>query len=126
MKENKAPIIELPGMDLSKNCYIVNGDSYDIPNLIQFCKEKQYPTFDMPLAGINMENLPFSINNFLHFCNHVKRIDNADLQFPIIIDNLGYVADGWHRIAKAVINGNSTIKAVRMMEMPEPSGKSDK
>lgn len=126
MGKQTAPKIELPGLDLSSNAYIVNDNTYDISTLIQYCKEKEYPVFDMPLAGILLENLPFECENFLSFCNHVKRIENASLQYPIIIDALGYVADGWHRIAKAIINGETTIKAVRIMKMPQPSGKTEK
>lgn len=119
------PKIKLPGLNMSENCYIVNNDKYDVSNLIRFCQEKKYQPFDMPLAGICFENLPFSISNFISFCNHIKRVNNTDLNYPIIIDNYGYVADGWHRIAKAILLGKRTIKAIRMEEMPSPSGKND-
>lgn len=124
-KTQQPPKVKLPGLDLSENCYIVNGNKYDVPTLIQFCQEKKYRSFDMPLAGICFENLPFNISNFLSFCNHIKRVNNTNLDYPIIIDNYGYVADGWHRIAKAILLGKRTIKAVRMEEMPQPSGKDD-
>lgn len=127
MKEDlkTLPKIELPGLDLSNNQYIVNGNKYDVPSLIQFCKEKKYKPFDLPVAGINLEYMPFTCNSFLSFCNHIKRIDNTSLEHPILLDDRGYVADGWHRVAKAIINGNRSIKAIRMMEMPTPSGKEE-
>lgn len=126
LQKSEVPKIKLPGLNLSDNQYVYGTDKYDVPTLIQFCKEKKYPVFDLPLAGIYMGNMPFDVSSFLSFCNHVKRINKTSLDYPILIDNSGYVADGWHRIAKAIIKGNVTIKAIRMMEMPEPSGKDDK
>lgn len=126
LQTTEAPVIKLPGLNLSDNQYVVNGNKYDVSTLIQFCKEKEYPVFDMPLAGINIEYMPFTVNGFLSFCNHVKRINDTSLDYPILIDDNGYIADGWHRVAKAILNGNVTIKAIRMMEMPDPSGKDEK
>lgn len=120
-KTTLPPKIEVKGISMSENAYVVDGNSYDVPSLIQFAKEQGYPTFELPLAGINMENMPFTTEGFTGFCNHVYRVNNADLNCPIILDDNGYIADGWHRVAKAVILGSRTIKAVRLMKMPTPS-----
>lgn len=45
------------------------------------------------------------------FKGELKRIEKADLRFPIIIFN-GWVVDGIHRLAKAQLLGNHKIKAV--------------
>jgi hypothetical protein len=33
---------------------------------------------------------------------------------------MGYIVDGRHRLAKAIINGHSTIKIQKLSTMPEP------
>lgn len=48
---------------------------------------------------------------------HYNRILNADMQYPILVDSSnGNVIDGMHRLAKAFLNNNSTIKAVYITE----------
>ena len=37
----------------------------------------------------------------------------------------GFIADGWHRIAKAILRGDETIKCVRLKTMPEPDSIED-
>lgn len=46
----------------------------------------------------------------------LKRIEGADLQYPIILHPTGWVMDGYHRIAKAYLVGHKTIRAVRFTE----------
>lgn len=41
-----------------------------------------------------------------------KRIVNADLAFPVILSPDGTVLDGYHRVAKAIYEGMSSIKAI--------------
>jgi len=48
----------------------------------------------------------------------MKRVQNTDLKYPIILDVKGVVADGYHRVAKAILEGKSTIKAYRLKQMP--------
>ena len=51
---------------------------------------------------------------------HMKAVLNADLSFPIILDEDGEIMDGRHRIMKAILEGKRNIKAVRFNENPEP------
>ena len=50
---------------------------------------------------------------------HVRLISEADLSHPIIIDPLGGVMDGMHRVAKALVAGHATISAKRLLTLPE-------
>lgn len=50
----------------------------------------------------------------------MKRCMDSNIDYPIILDNLGQVADGNHRICKALLEGRRTILAYRLQEMPEP------
>lgn len=75
--------------------------------------------FKLPLIGIDMSAQPWGLANFKSFLYHYKRIKNADFKYPIILSPDGVIIDGWHRIAKAVIEGKETINAVALKVMPE-------
>ena len=49
-----------------------------------------------------------------------KLIEQADLDHPIILSADGRVMDGMHRICKAWMCGNKTIKAVQFETDPTP------
>jgi hypothetical protein len=51
---------------------------------------------------------------------HLKLIDAADLDFPIILAADGTVMDGMHRAAKALRAGRSHIEAVQFTVDPPP------
>lgn len=51
---------------------------------------------------------------------HVRLIEDADLSHPVILAADGRVMDGMHRIARALLEGRTTIKAVRFTEQPPP------
>ena len=51
---------------------------------------------------------------------HVGLINAADLSFPIILSATGEVMDGMHRVAKAVLRGDTEITAVQFHEDPDP------
>lgn len=51
---------------------------------------------------------------------HVKRINDADLDFPVILTPNGWIADGMHRMSKAFLQGRTWIWAVRLDKMPQP------
>lgn len=51
---------------------------------------------------------------------HTRRIMAADLSYPIIFSAAGRLMDGGHRIARAWIEGRTTIDAVRFKTDPEP------
>jgi len=51
---------------------------------------------------------------------HMRAVSNADLNYPIILDEDGEILDGRHRIMKALFLGKETIKAVRFEENPRP------
>jgi hypothetical protein len=51
---------------------------------------------------------------------HCRRINNASLEKPIILNADGSLMDGGHRLCKAILEGHKTIKAVQFTSMPEP------
>ena len=48
--------------------------------------------------------------------------EDVDLSYPIILNPEGYIADGFHRLAKAIALGQRFIMAVKLPEMPKRDG----
>jgi hypothetical protein len=53
---------------------------------------------------------------------HARDIVGADLGYPIITTKAGDVLDGAHRIARAYLEGQTSIAAVVLDEWPPPDG----
>jgi len=51
---------------------------------------------------------------------HARRIQDADLAYPIILSANGRLMDGGHRLCKALLQGLTTIRAVQFESDPEP------
>ena len=52
--------------------------------------------------------------------DHIRLIEEVDASYPIILGPDGRVIDGMHRIARALLEGQATISAVRLQLLPEP------
>jgi hypothetical protein len=52
--------------------------------------------------------------------DHARRINEADLSYPIILSAAGHLMDGGHRLAKAWLLGQELIRAVQFPVDPEP------
>ena len=50
--------------------------------------------------------------------DHCVRIMQAEFTHPVILGPDGGVLDGMHRIAKAMLDGATTVRAVMLVEMP--------
>lgn len=114
----KYPKVQIESMALFESNYIDKGRHWSAIKLIDASKD--LPVFDIPLAGIDISTLPFRVISLDEFIFQMSRVQNTSLEHPIILDDQGCIADGWHRIAKAILEGHTTIKAVRLNEMPEP------
>jgi hypothetical protein len=80
------------------------------------------PEYEVPLIALDTDHTPWDEcgTDFMSLCAHVKLINQADLSYPIILTPKGTLADGRHRLAKAIVEGYSTIKVKRLVTMPEP------
>ena len=94
------------------------GNWYSVARLIDAAKD--FEPFEIPIAGIDLDFRIWKDCNMFGLASHVKRSINADLSKPIILDWNGSVADGRHRIIKALVNGDKTVKAVRLTHAMTP------
>lgn len=82
--------------------------------------------FDLPLDEIRELDETFWFENegdqptCRKIAEHAKLIEETDLSYPIIVDPDGRVMDGMHRVCKALIEGRTSVKAVRLEVLPEP------
>lgn len=51
---------------------------------------------------------------------HLRLIREADFAHPILLGEDGRVMDGMHRVAKALLEGRTTLEAKRFPRDPEP------
>jgi len=98
--------------------------AWDVHRLIALAK-------DLPVMSIDLEDIaelnesywfggdnanPTSMDLVLH----MRLIEAADFEHPIILCADGRVMDGMHRVVKAVLENRNTIDAVRFAVTPEP------
>lgn len=80
---------------------------------------KELPILEIPLDHLNVY-YKYEGLTLRDMVMHMKAVSEADLSFPIILDEDGELMDGRHRIMKAILTNTKTIKAVRFEENPSP------
>ena len=130
--KNNTPKVHIDSATFEESRYTRKNkitDDYDIWNattLYQQVKEQKLKPFDIPLAALDISFVPFDLDSLDDFIFQCKRVKNTDIKIPIILDSCGVVADGYHRIARAILDGKKTIKAYRITNMPKPDKDEDK
>jgi hypothetical protein len=107
----------------------INGDIYiwDVHKLVK--KSKNFEVKEFPLDDIREldENFWYQqktdIPTCRSFVDHMKLVEETDLKYPIILSQDGGVMDGMHRVCKALLLRQKTIKAVQFETNPEPDYK---
>jgi hypothetical protein len=99
-------------------------DAWDVDHLIEL--SRRLPVHEVSLDSITEVDsdywyqyspVPCTVRRIVE---HMQRTVEADLSFPIILAANGRVMDGMHRVARAILDGNSTISAVRFDTDPDP------
>ena len=104
----------------SKNGYF----AWDIDKLVEKSK-------NLPEIWVNLEDLKEVNENYWYqnektvpscksLVEHMKLINEASLDYPILLSSDGRVMDGMHRVAKALLQGETKIKAKKFEEQIEP------
>ncbi len=90
-----------------------------ISDLINQIEKGTYRTkeIEIDLNTINIQWYWFTkADSLFEFMVHYKMIENADLSFPVIVDYKWHIVDGRHRLAKAILTWQKTIKAIQILE----------
>lgn len=73
---------------------------------------------NLVIADMSMSYTSPCHDNLRSFIQHIKHVNDADLDYPIIMNEDGYIIDGRHRLAKAILEGKETIKTKRFKSDP--------
>ena len=112
------PKVEFENFTFEESQYKRGEKVWLATTLLRAVKEQKLEAFDFPLAAYNMLNMGFRVENTDDFIWQMKRTLNADYNYPVILDDYGQVADGFHRICHAIYDGKTKIKAYRLKKMP--------
>ena len=99
-------------------------DAWDVDRLIEL--SRGFPVDEVALDSIAEVDSVYWFDNVgerptvRRVIDHLRLINEVDLSYPIILGHDGRVMDGMHRIARAILDGHETIKAVRFETHPEP------
>ncbi len=99
-------------------------DAWDVDRLIEL--SSALPVRDVKLDSIDEIDSVYWFDDRVdrptvrRVVDHVRLIEGVDVSHPIILGVDGRVMDGMHRIAKALLEGRSTISAVRFEDHPDP------
>jgi hypothetical protein len=114
------PSVKLEASSVATNKFRAGSQRWSVPALIEYAKE--LPVFDLPLCCVDLSRTIWDpIETPKRFAEHMQRVINADTSAPVILDEDGFIMDGWHRIVRALVDGNATIPAVRFDVTPPPT-----
>ena len=91
--------------------------NYSIARLVTL--SAKFKVMDIPINHLNVYQIYKSLT-LREMVKHMRAVNDADLSYPIILDEDGELMDGRHRIMKALLTEAKTIKAVRFDENPTP------
>ena len=95
----------------------IGRHEWSVARLIQLAKD--LPVMEVPLDHLYVWH-KYTNLTLRQMVMHMKTVQAADLSCPIILDEDGEIMDGRHRVMKALLQGEKTIKAVRFDENPRP------
>lgn len=114
-----APVVKISGVAMADNTFSHNDKVWVVSNLVE--RAKGLEPFDLPLAAVYVGSAVWdAVTSPYEMAQHMRRVMDVDTSKPVILDQEGFIMDGWHRVVRALIDGKPTIKAVRFEVTPEP------
>lgn len=95
---------------------------WSVERLIDLSKD--FKVMRIPLDHLNVYHNYEGVT-LRQMATYIRAVNDADLSFPIILDEDGEIMDGRHRIVKCLVEGVKIIKAVRFDRNPEPCRRDD-
>lgn len=99
-------------------------DAWDVDRLVELSRD--LPVKEVDLASIGEIDSVYWFDDrserptVRNVVAHVRLIEEVDLSHPVILGFDGRVMDGMHRIARALLEGRSTISVVQFEAPLEP------
>ena len=101
-------------------CEAGNGDYWKATTLYDAAKKQKCKIYRLPVEHIDLTDMPFDVRNVYGFAYHTKRMMDTDLKYPVLVGPLGGILDGWHRVAKALFEKRTYVKAIKLDVLPDP------
>jgi len=99
--------------------YVFENKVWNATTLIKQAEKEGNNVFDYDLRCLPLQDRWYNLD-CADLAETLTRVSNTNLKYPIILTNAGGVADGFHRVVKAIVEGKQAIKAIRLINMPEP------
>jgi len=94
-------------------------ESWNVETLVEAAKD--LPIIEYELTNESYDkSLNWTLDNVSDFICHMKRVEDCDINVPIILRADGVVMDGRHRIVKAMALGLRVLPARQFVVDPEP------
>lgn len=90
---------------------------WSVPRLVKL--SENLPVMEIPLDHLNVYNT-YEKLTLRQMAMHFKAVADANMYYPIILDEDGEIMDGRHRLTRAMMEGRKSIMVVRFDENPEP------
>ena len=99
-------------------------DAWDVDRLVELSRDLEVREVELASIG-ELDSIYWFDDRQEHptvrrVVDHVRMIEEADMSYPIILGFDGRVMDGMHRIAKALLLDQPTIRAVQFGTPLEP------
>ena len=121
MTVGEDPVIGFGKMSFEESKYQRGDKFWFATTLLRECQKQGLEPFEYPVACYDMSVNHFPVTCADDFIWQMKRTLEADYKkYPIIIDDLGQIADGNHRICHAILDGKTSVLAYRLITMPAP------
>jgi hypothetical protein len=105
---------------MPRDCFIdAKGRVFKRDLLYKAAENLPVTIYHIDREAILDELIMWQLKNFRDFLVHFRRVMNADLSVPLIVRSDGYIMDGWHRIAKALLEGIEGLPQKRFIIDPE-------
>lgn len=111
-----------PWIDTKDQMCSLGRHSWSVPRLFELARG--LPVMTVPLDHLQVY-YTYEKLTLREMVMHMRAVEAADLDWPIILDEDGELMDGRHRIMKAMLLNQPTIKAVRFDENPTPDRVAD-
>lgn len=106
---------------ISTHTFTDENGTYDVNQIILWSEEQKY--YDVPIDKFtsflvedtlsNSEKTSWSnLKNLMDDPGHYQRMQKANLDYPIIVDNRNRIIDGIHRLVKNIYMGLSKVKCI--------------
>jgi hypothetical protein len=98
-------------------------DAWDVDRLISL--SVGLPVIEVPLESIHEIDSVYWYDHGYRptvrsVAEHARLIAEVDVSWPILLSHDGLVMDGMHRVARALLDGAATIRAVQFESAIEP------